>query len=67
MQEMIARGIYCSGGLYMYYSHTPQDIDNILAAMDERFDSLGKAITEDKVDNMLPAPVCEVVFKRRLV
>ena len=51
----------------MYYSHTPQDIDNILAAMDERFDSLGKAITEDKVDNMLPAPVCEVVFKRRLV
>jgi glutamate-1-semialdehyde aminotransferase len=67
MQEMIARGIYCTGGWYMCYTHTQQDIHDILAATDETFEILTKAITHDKVNDMLRVPVREVVFKRRLV
>jgi glutamate-1-semialdehyde 2,1-aminomutase len=67
MQEMIARGIYCVGGWYMCYTHTRKDIDKILAATDETFEILAKAIEHDKVDEILRAPVREVVFKRRLV
>ncbi len=67
MQEMISRGVYCSGGWYMCYTHTQQDVDTILAATDETFEILAKAIAHDVVDDPVRAPVRELVFRRRLV
>jgi glutamate-1-semialdehyde 2,1-aminomutase len=67
MQEMISRGVYCVGGWYICYTHTQQDIDDILAALDETFEVLAKAIEQNKVNELLRVPVRNVVFKRRLV
>lgn len=67
MQEMVSRGVYCVGTWYICYTHTQQDVDKILAATDDVFGVLAKGIEQNKVDDMLRAPVREVVFKKRLV
>ena len=48
MQEMISRGVYCVGGWYICYTHTQQDVDNILAATDETFEVVLKYAGEVK-------------------
>ena len=67
MQEMMARGVYNSGIWYMCYTHTQGDVEKMLGAADETFEVLARAVREDKVNELLRAPVREVVFKRRLV
>ncbi|HBG26089.1 MAG: hypothetical protein A2Y10_00415 [Planctomycetes bacterium GWF2_41_51] len=64
MQEMIARGIYVSGVVYTCFTHTDKDIDIVLAAADETFEIIKKAIDGNNVDIMLKCPVRQVGFKR---
>jgi len=64
MQEMISRGIYWVGGWFMCFTHTQQDIHRILAANDEAFEFVAKAIERNEVEEMLRAPVRETVSTR---
>ena len=64
MQEMISRGIYWTGAWFMRFTHTHQDIDNILAASDEAFEVVSKAIEQNEVEEMLRAPVRAKGFSR---
>jgi len=66
-QEMIARGVYCTGHFYICYRHTAQDIQQTIAALDETFAVLARAIDEDCLDDLLKAPVRQTLFRRRLV
>ena len=64
MQEMVARGIYASSVVYTCFTHTDTDVDHILAAADETFEILRKALDANNVDAMLKCPVRQVGFKR---
>jgi len=46
MQEMIARGILYQGILSPCYSHTPEDIDYMLAAFDESCEVFARALEQ---------------------
>ncbi|MBN2455008.1 MAG: aminotransferase class III-fold pyridoxal phosphate-dependent enzyme [Sedimentisphaerales bacterium] len=63
-QEMVARGVYCSGMFYICYTHTQQDVEKILAAADETFGILSKGIEQEQIDELLKAPVRQLGFKR---
>ena len=64
IQEMVARGVYCTGMFYICYTHTQQDVQKILAAADETFDVLAGAVKEEQLDELLRAPVRQLGFKR---
>ena len=64
MQEMISRGIYWVGGWFLCFTHTQHVIQNILAASDEVFEIVAKAIQQNEVEGMLRAPVQETVLTR---
>lgn len=64
MQEMVARGIYVSGVVYTCFTHTDKDVDSVLAAADETFSIIKKALDANDVDTMLKCPVRQVGFRR---
>ncbi len=64
VQEMIARGIYVSGVIYPCYTHTYEDIENILIAVEEVFAILKKGIEKKSIERLLKAPVRQTSFKR---
>jgi len=64
IQEMVARGIYVTSVVYTCFTHTPEDVDRILAAADETFAVLAKGIKENSIDNLLKCEEREAGFKR---
>lgn len=64
VQEMIAREIYVSGVIYPCYTHTSEDIENILIAAEEVFAILKKGIEKKSIELLLKAPVRQTSFKR---
>ena len=66
MQEMTARGVYMTCAFYNCYTHTDEDVEKTLAAIDESFAVMTHAINNNRVDDVLKAPERKVVFKRRL-
>jgi glutamate-1-semialdehyde 2,1-aminomutase len=64
MQEMIARGIYVSGIFYICFTHSPDDVAKIIAAADETFDVLAKAIQNNNIDEKLKCPERKTGFQR---
>ena len=64
MQEMIARGVYVTGSFYMCFTHTDQDVEQILPAADETFGVIAKAIKNEETDSYLKAPERQVGFRR---
>jgi len=64
IQEMIARGIYASGIVYICYTHTEQDRQRILSAADEVFALIAKAVQSDSVDRLLRCPERKTGFQR---
>ena len=64
IQEMVARGIYTNGVFYPCYTHTDEDIDKILSAADEVFGLLKKGISENRIEQLLKAPMRQSGFRR---
>ena len=64
MQEMIARGIYASWIIYICYSHTEKDIENILQAVDETFDMIAETLEKNNITDVLKCPERQIGFKR---
>lgn len=64
IQEMVARGVYTNGMFYICFTHTAEDIDKILAAADETFAVLAKAVGSNDVDVLLKCVERKTKFKR---
>jgi glutamate-1-semialdehyde aminotransferase len=66
IQEMVARGIYTNGVFYPCYTHSAEDIAEILLAVDEVFRLLKHGIEEDRVDYLLKSPEKQTGFNRQI-
>ena len=64
MQQMIAHGIYVSSVIYPCFTHTHDDVENILSVADKTFEVLAKAIGNNDIDNHLRCPIRQIGFKR---
>jgi len=64
IQEMIARGIYASGIVYICHRHTEQERQRILSAAEEVFALIAKAVQSDSVDRLLRCPERKTGFQR---
>ncbi len=64
IQEMAAKGIYTNSVFYPCYSHSSEDIENILSATDEVFTTIKKGIEKKNIDQLLKSPVRNTGFKR---
>jgi glutamate-1-semialdehyde aminotransferase len=63
-QLMLERGYLASSGYYATAAHTPQIIDGYLAAIDEAFPIIRKAIDNNDVRAQLRGPVAHAGFQR---
>lgn len=63
-QEMLKRGFLAGGSVYVSYAHQKEHVKIYLAAVDEVFGILRKAIAEQTVDALLEGPVAHSDFKR---
>jgi len=63
-QEMLGRGFLASKNFYTSYSHTDEVVEGYLAAVEEVFRVLMRAIEKGKVLEMLRGPVAYAGFKR---
>ena len=66
-QEMARRGIHMPGQVYIMAAHTAEDIDTVLAALEEVVPILRKALERGSVEGLLEVPVARPVFRRRQV
>ncbi len=64
IQEMIARGIYTNGVFYPCYTHTSENVEKIMLAVDEVFSLLKHGIGKNKINQLLKAPVRQTGFRR---
>lgn len=62
-QEMIKRGVLFQGIFCPHYSHTTQDVEHVLWAMNESCVVYKKAL-EEGVDNYLVGPAIKPVFRK---
>ena len=67
IQEFAKRGVHGSGHFYIMYALKKSDIDEVLAAFKEIAPILKKGIEENRVGELLEAPVARMVFSRRMV
>ncbi|MCX8116431.1 MAG: SDR family oxidoreductase [Desulfobacterota bacterium] len=63
-QEMIKRGILWSGFHNVSFSHTDEDIDQILLAYQEVLPILKEAVSRGRVKDLLRGEVVEPVFRK---
>lgn len=63
-QEMLARGFLASTSIMLSYAHTISHIKKYLAAVDEVFALIKKAIDGKKLNGMLKGPVSHSGFQR---
>ncbi len=64
IQEMAARGVYANGVFYPCYTHTAEDVEQILSAAAETFEILKRGIEENHVERLLKAPERQTGFRR---
>lgn len=64
IQEMVARGIYTNGVFYPCFTHTSEDVEKIMLAIDEVFSLLKHGIEKNEIDQLLKAPVRQTGFRR---
>ena len=67
IQEFAKRGVHGGGHSYMMYALKKSDIDEVLAAFKEIAAILKKGIDDNRVEELLEAPVARMVFPRRMV
>lgn len=65
MQEMFQRGILAFGTHNLTFSHTPQDVELLLAAYDEVFPLLRAGALEGRMSELLRCKPLEPLFKIR--
>lgn len=65
MQEMFQRGILAFGTHNLTFSHTPQDVEALLAAYDEVFPLLRAGALEGRMNELLRCKPLEPLFKIR--
>ena len=63
-QEMLQRGYLASGGIYLSYSHKPEDIEKYGESVREVFGFLKKSIDEGTVEKTLKGQVAQSGFQR---
>ena len=66
-QEFAKRGVHGESFTYMMYALKESDIDEVLAAFKEIAPILKEAIENNSVAELLEVPVCEDVFRSRMV
>lgn len=64
VQEMLRRGFLVSDAYYASLSHTEEDVNDYLAACDEVFAIMSKAVVNNNITNLLAGPVCQGGFAR---
>ena len=64
VQEMMKRGFLVSDAYYASFAHKDEDVDDYLAACDEVFAIMAKAVKENNVVDLLEGPVCQGGFAR---
>ncbi len=63
-QEMLKRGVLASAGIYVSFAFKEEHIKEFFKAVDEVFSILNKAITENKVEQLLEGPIAHSGFQR---
>jgi glutamate-1-semialdehyde 2,1-aminomutase len=63
-QMMLERGILASRGFYATYAHQDGHVETYLSAVAEVFDTIAKALNEDKIQDLLKGPVAHSGFRR---
>lgn len=64
IQEVSLRGILVSGGYFICYSHTDEDITRTLAAFEEAFKVMRQALDEGNLKKYLKGKPVQPVFRR---
>ena len=64
VQEMMKRGFLVSDAYYATFAHKDQDVDDYLAACDEVFAIMAKAIDTNGIKDLLEGPCCQGGFAR---
>lgn len=64
VQEMMKRGFLVSDAYYASFAHKDEDVNDYLAACDEVFAIMAKAVKENNVVALLEGPVCQGGFAR---
>ena len=59
-QELLRRGVLFNGSNFIAYAHTEADIERALAAYDEAFAVLAKALPDDVASLLVGPPVAQV-------
>lgn len=63
-QLMLDRGYLASGAYYAMFAHRQEHVEGYLAAVDESFEVIGRAIATDSVEKHLRGPVAHAGFQR---
>lgn len=64
VQEMLKRGFLVSDAYYATFAHKDEHIDAYLAACDEVFAIMAKAVKDHNIQDLLEGPVCQGGFAR---
>ena len=64
VQEMLKRGFLVSDAYYASFAHKDEHIDAYLAACDEVFAIMAKAVKDNIIKDLLEGPVCQGGFAR---
>lgn len=63
-QEMLKKGFLATTACYISMAHVPKLVDKYLAATDEVFGIIAKAVEGKRLPALLEGPVCQSGFKR---
>lgn len=64
VQEMMKRGFLVSDAYYATFAHKDKDVNDYLAACDEVFAIMAKAVADNNIVDILEGPVCQGGFAR---
>lgn len=63
-QEMLNRGFLATGGFYVSYAHSQEDLNAYEQAADSVFKMISKAIKKNEVEKLLKGPIKHSGFQR---
>jgi len=63
-QEMLKRGFLAAGAFYATYAHSDSHVEDYLAAVEETFAIVVRAVEQHAVEEMLNGPVAHSGFRR---
>jgi len=63
-QEMLKRGFLAATSVYVSYAHTEENVKEYLFHVNEVFELLKNAISNNTIKNLLQGPICHSGFQR---